>query len=322
MTPRAVPSSSAYCKERPARIIGKNLCLSLYQNMVLVKEFEALLGDRWLNREYSRSIFPCRGQEACGIGVSRALGTSDWLLLPFRCLHYVIGRGVPLERVAAEVYGLESGCGGGEWVRYVSPEQGIRGYFENVGANFSITVGLGLASSRLRRMNACICPFGDGAVSRGSFHSALNLSKVWNLPVLWICENNQMSISTPLSSLLANPSVADFSKGYGIPSTRIDGNDVGEVYCAVKKALEWVRRGRGPYLLELWTYRVGPHVIGDDQSYQPQQEIKLWKRFDPIKRFGATLMRLNWMNADEADRIQEENRRKAENVLDSLKARK
>jgi pyruvate dehydrogenase E1 component alpha subunit len=150
-----------------------------------------------------------------------------------------------------------------------------------------------------------ICLFGDGATNIGYFHEALNLSKVWNLPVLWVCENNKYGMGTSVERASAVSEIRQKAEGYLIPNERIDGMDVMDVYEASKKAIEWVRAGNGPRLLEIVTYRFMGHSMGDPERYRQKDEVEKWKADDPIGIFRKRLIARKTASARQLDEIEE-----------------
>jgi pyruvate dehydrogenase E1 component alpha subunit len=151
-----------------------------------------------------------------------------------------------------------------------------------VGAHLPIAMGMALGDKYAQRSNVTICMFGEGATNIGFFHEALNMSKVWNLPVLWVCENNEYGMGTAVDRASAVSSIAMKARGYEMPSDRVDGMDVLKVFEASKKAIEDVRAGNGPFLLEFTTYRFRGHSMGDPERYRKQDEVKRWQENDPI----------------------------------------
>ena len=169
------------------------------------------------------------------------------------------------------------------------PNKNFWGGHAIVGAHLPIAAGMALGDKYGHRDNVTICMFGDGATNIGFFHEALNLSKVWSLPVLWICENNLYGMGTAVERASAVSSIAVKARGYEMPSERVEGMDVMKVYEAAKKAIETVRSGNGPFLLEVTTYRFRGHSMGDPERYRKQDEVKKWEESDPIGAYRKYL---------------------------------
>lgn len=159
-----------------------------------------------------------------------------------------------------------------------------------VGSHLPLAAGLALGDQYANRDSVTICMFGDGATNIGYFHEALNLSKVWKLPVLWVCENNRYGMGTTVENASAVSEIRQKAEGYAIPSERVDGMDIMAVYDASLKALKHVRSGEGPYFLEIMTYRFRGHSMGDPERYRDQAEIKKWQEQDPIGIYHAYLL--------------------------------
>jgi pyruvate dehydrogenase E1 component alpha subunit len=216
-----------------------------------------------------------------------------------------ISCGISPDRVMAELLGKATGTsrGKGGSMHMADPEHNFWGGHAIVGAHLPIAAGMALGDKYGNRSNVIICMFGEGATNIGFFHEALNLSKVWNLPVLWVCENNIYGMGTSVDRASAVPSIAAKAKGYDIPSDRADGMDVMAVYDASCRALDFVRAGGGPYLLEFTTYRFRGHSMGDPERYRKHDEVKQWEENDPIGLFRRRLIDAKTASAKSLDEI-------------------
>jgi len=172
-----------------------------------------------------------------------------------------------------------------------------------VGAHLPIATGLALGDKYAGRDGVTICMFGEGATNIGYFHEALNLSKVWNLPMLWVCENNKYGMGTTVERASAVSEIQQKAEGYGMAHLRVDGMDVIAVYEAAKKAIETVRSGSGPMMLEIMTYRFRGHSMGDPERYRKQEEVKKWEEQDPIGLFRESLITNNTTSNKALDEI-------------------
>jgi pyruvate dehydrogenase E1 component alpha subunit len=172
-----------------------------------------------------------------------------------------------------------------------SVEKNFWGGHAIVGAHLPIASGLALGDKYTGRNGVTICMFGEGATNIGFFHEAINLSKVWQLPVLWVCENNVYGMGTAVGRASAVSEIQQKAEGYGIPHSRVDGMDVMAVYEAAHAAIEKVRSGAGPYMLEAMTYRFRGHSMGDPERYRKQEEVKRWQEQDPIGMFRTHLVK-------------------------------
>jgi len=174
-----------------------------------------------------------------------------------------------------------------------------------VGAHLPVASGLALGDKYAGRDGVTICMFGEGATNIGFFHEALNLSKVWTLPVLWVCENNRYGMGTDVARASAVSEIQQKAEGYGMAHARVNGMDVMAVYKAAKKAIEAVRNGSGPRMLEIMTYRFRGHSMGDPERYRKQEEVKKWEEQDPIGIFCDFLTANKHATLEELNKIDE-----------------
>jgi len=232
------------------------------------------------------------GQEAIATGVLAALEPADWVLPMHRNLGVFTGRGVPLPRLFRQLLGRGSGFTGGRdrTFHFGALEHGIVGMISHLGAMLPVACGLTLAAQLRGETRVAAAFTGDGATSEGDFHEALNLAAVWKLPVVFVVENNQWGLSTPVHEQYACRHLADRGIGYGMPGLVVDGNDLLAVVRAVRRAAERGRRGDGPTLLEFKTYRMRGHEEASGIDYVPKQELEDWARKDPVKRYEAFLL--------------------------------
>jgi pyruvate dehydrogenase E1 component alpha subunit len=195
-----------------------------------------------------------------------------------------INCGISAKEVLAELLGKATGCsqGKGGSMHMADVSKNFWGGHAIVGAHLPIAAGLALGDLYQSNDGITICMFGDGATNIGYFHEAVNLSKVWKLPVLWVCENNQYGMGTAVERASAVSEIRQKAEGYGIPNSRVDGMDVLEVRQAARAAIDQVRSGNGPYFLEVITYRFRGHSMGDPERYRQSEEVRKWQENDPI----------------------------------------
>jgi pyruvate dehydrogenase E1 component alpha subunit len=205
----------------------------------------------------------------------------------------------------AELLGKATGTSGGKGgsMHMADTGKNFWGGHAIVGAHLPIAAGMALGDMYANNNNVTICMFGEGATNIGFFHEALNMSKVWNLPVLWVCENNVYGMGTAVDRASAVSSVAIKARGYDMPSERVDGMNVIKVYDAAHKAISAVRSGKGPFLLELTTYRFRGHSMGDPERYRKQDEVKQWEESDPIGIYRDHLVDNKVFSAKSLDEI-------------------
>jgi pyruvate dehydrogenase E1 component alpha subunit len=224
------------------------------------------------------------GQEAAAVGVVNALAADDLILTNHRSAGHLLARGADPGRLLAEVMGRSTGyCKGRSGSLHISvKELGVVLTSTIVGAELSLAPGVALSQSMFGRAGIVVCFFGDGAACEGSFHESLNLAALWNLPILYVCENNQWQAFVHRREAMSRDHVSDWAASYGIPARTVDGNDVTAVLAAAQIAAEQVRESRRPYLLETYTYRTRGHFEPDEQAYVNQAERQSWLARDPI----------------------------------------
>jgi pyruvate dehydrogenase E1 component alpha subunit len=258
--------------------------LELYHQMVLIRRLEERGAELYQQGKIGGFMHLYIGQEAVSTGLVAARRPQDRVITAYRDHGVAINCGIPPNLVMAELLGKATGTSGGKGgsMHMADTRKNFWGGHAIVGAHLPIAMGMALGDKYGNRDNVTICMFGDGATNIGFFHEALNMSKVWNLPVLWVCENNTYGMGTSVERASAVSSIATKARGYEMPSDKVDGMDVVKVYDAAKSALESVRSGKGPFLLELTTYRFRGHSMGDPERYRKQEEVKKWEESDPI----------------------------------------
>ena len=244
------------------------------------------------------------GQEAVPAGWALALQDDDYLISHHRGHGHAIAKGARPEVMMAELLGKRTGYnrGRGGSMHIADVNRGNLGANGIVGGGIPIATGLGLAIKMRGASNLCLCIFGDGAANEGAFHESLNLAAIWDLPVLFLCENNQYGMSMPASRAMKT-TVAERAAAYGMPGARVDGNDVRTVYIAVRNAADVIRSGGGPQLVEAVTYRYRGHSKSDRNLYRTRAEIDEWRARDPIVRFGRDLEAHGMLTSDESAAI-------------------
>ncbi len=269
--------------------------LALYEEMALIRATEKAAHDLFLSGLVKGTTHLAAGQEAVAVGASAALRPDDYVFATYRGHHHAMARGATPVECLAELMSKSTGLcqAKGGSMHLTKASAGMLGSYAIVGAHLPMAAGAAW-SARLRGTDqVAVAFFGDGATNIGAFHEALNLSVVWALPVLFICENNLYMEYTPIHEVTA---VADPAAGrapaYGIPAEVIDGNDVLIVWDAVRRAAERARAGQGPTLLEAKTYRHFGHSRTDPASYRPAAEVEQWLSRDPLDLARARLRAL------------------------------
>jgi pyruvate dehydrogenase E1 component alpha subunit len=266
--------------------------LHLYEKMVLSREFEESCAEQYTKGHITGFLHLYSGQEAVAVGATTGLRQEDYILSAYREHAQAIVRGVEPKLVMAELFGKATGLckGKGGSMHLFSRELNFMGGYAIVGGQFPIAVGLALSAKFRGESKIAACFFGDGAVNQGTFHEALNWARLWELPVLFICENNFYGIGTEVHRSSALASIHRRTCGYDIPSEKVDGMDVMAVYRAVKHGAELVRNQQRPYFIEAVTYRFRGHSMSDPAKYRSPAEHDMWKARDPIPAFAKRLL--------------------------------
>jgi TPP-dependent pyruvate/acetoin dehydrogenase alpha subunit len=268
--------------------------LAMYQTMVTIRAFETRLVELFNAGKLGGVLHVYLGEEACAAGTCVHLKPSDYLLTSHRGHGHVLAKGADIDRMMAELFAKETGLcrARGGSMHIIDRSVGILGANAIVAANVPIATGAGLAAKWRDEGQVVICFFGDGATNHGAFHEGINLAAVWDLPVVFVCENNLYAQFTPQRIHAKITDLAIRAEGYGIPGVQADGQDVLAVYGVAQAAVERARRGGGPTLIELKTYRYTGHAISNPLSAigRSEEEIDSWKARDPIKLFERRLL--------------------------------
>jgi pyruvate dehydrogenase E1 component alpha subunit len=265
--------------------------LRLYHEMVLVRRVEERAAELYQQGKIGGFLHLYIGQEAVGSGLVSARQPQDRVITAYRDHGIALSCGLSARSVMAELLGKATGSskGMGGSMHLADVSRNFWGGHAIVGAHLPLAAGMALADKYRGSDAATICLFGDGATNIGYFHEALNLSKVWSLPVLWVCENNQYGMGTAVDRASAVSQIRQKAEGYAMPNARVDGMDVLAVRQAAEQALERVRRD-GPFLLEAITYRFRGHSMGDPERYRQSEEVRRWQEGDPIGIFRKLLL--------------------------------
>jgi 2-oxoisovalerate dehydrogenase E1 component len=267
-----------------------------------------------LAKSYQAGLIPgaCHtyvGEEAIATGVCAHLDNDDAVFSTHRGHGHALAKGVTPNQLIAELFGKATGCsqGRGGSMHLFSPEVGMMGTSGIVAPCILQATGAGYSFKLLASHHVGVAFFGDGAVANGAFHEGINLATNWQLPVLFVCENNQFATEVAFADTTRNPEVANRAAAYGLPGIAIDGNNVDVVYQTAGEAIERARNGGGPTLIECKTYRTRPHAEGmRDGGYRALEEIEAWKQRDPITTFAERLITEQRAEQGEIDAIGDE----------------
>jgi pyruvate dehydrogenase E1 component alpha subunit len=265
--------------------------LDLYRQMVVIRRLEEKAAELYQQGKIGGFLHLYIGQEGVSTGLISARRPEDRVITAYRDHGVAINCGLSARSVMAELLGKSTGTskGRGGSMHMADVTKNFWGGHAIVGAHLPLAAGLAIGDQYMETGGVTICMFGDGASNIGYFHEAVNLSKVWDLPVLWVCENNQYGMGTAVERASAVSSIQMKADGYGIPHSSVDGMDLVKVREASLEAMEYVRSGRGPYFLEVNTYRFRGHSMGDPERYRKQDEVHQWQENDPIAIFGKFL---------------------------------
>jgi pyruvate dehydrogenase E1 component alpha subunit len=288
--------------------IRKDKLIEIYTAMVRIRRVEERLMEIFATGVIPGFIHVSIGQEAVAAGVCATLKKEDFVANTHRGHGQAIAKGIDLKGFMAEMYGKRNGvCKGRSGSMHIADKSvGILGSNGIVGGGIPLAMGNAFASQYLNEDRVTVCFFGDGASNEGTFHESLNLASLWNLPIVFCCENNQWAQFTPIKKYLKIGNISERSSAYGIGGVTVDGDDVLAVYDASKQAVDRARKGKGPTLLECKTHRWFGHFAGDKQKYRPAEEIESVRQYDPIQRFQKKLMAGKTLKKKDIDRIEQQ----------------
>jgi pyruvate dehydrogenase E1 component alpha subunit len=266
--------------------------LSIYRCMVRIRTFEETLSKLFLDGKLAGFLHLYSGEEAVAAGVCACLRDDDYIVSTHRGHGHCIAKGADIKRMMAEIYGKVTGYskGKGGSMHIADLSKGIIGANGIVGAGMPISLGAGFSQKFRKKDGVSVAFFGDGASNRGTFHESMNMASVLNLPVLFVCENNQFGMSTPFSYHSKNKSIAQRSAAYDMPGVQVDGNDPLAIKACAQAAVDRARAGKGPSLIECLTWRHYGHFVGDAASYKKAEDTKAWLAKDPLPTFRARML--------------------------------
>jgi pyruvate dehydrogenase E1 component alpha subunit len=294
------------------------LLLEMYRKMLELREFELKVQEF-----YRRGLLPgfvhlYIGEEAVGVGVCANLEPKDLIFSTHRGHGHALAKGVPARHLMAELWAKATGASGGRGgsMHLYGPECGFMGTNGVVGAGIPLATGAALSAKLRRSGQVVVAFFGDGAVNSGSFHEGINLGAVWNLPVVYVCENNLYATEMAFRRATKNTSVQSRAAAYQIPGVEVDGNDVMAVYAVAKEAIERARAEGGPTLIEAKTYRFMGHHEGDPGTdYRTREEVEEWKSRCPIAMLRQKILEGGMTTLDTLQRLESEVQQWAEDAV-------
>ncbi len=277
-----------------------------YEAMCEIRAFEDRVQAMFFEGSVHGTTHTCQGQEAVSVGIAAAARPTDTVTCTYRGHGHALALGMPPVTVLAEIMGRRTGSVGGVGgsMHLCDTSVGLLPTFAIVGAGIPVAAGAALTAQVRGTDDAAIAIFGDGATNIGAFHEGLNLAAIWNLPAVFVCENNQYGEYSAIHLTTPIDDIADRAASYGIPGHVVDGQDVDVVASAVGEALERARAGGGPTLLEMKTYRYAGHSRADTAPYRPEGEFDRWYERDPINTYRSRLIDEGDLTAEEAETIE------------------
>lgn len=287
---------------------NKDKSLHLLKQMIRIRQLEEKAYELYTQEKIRGFLHLYDGEEAVAVGVIENLLKDDAIIATYREHGHALARGVSMNSIMAELYGKEEGCSGGRGgsMHLYDKKTNFMGGSAIVGNGLPMAVGVGMAFKRQKKESIACCFFGEGAVDEGEFHESLNLASLWDLPVLFVCENNLYSMGMPFELAEAETNLVKKAEAYNVKGTSVDGMDVMVVLTAADKAIKYVRKEQRPYFLECQTYRYRAHSMFDPERYRAKQEIQEWKKKDPIATFRDQLKNEQLLTDEEFREINEQ----------------
>ena len=286
---------------------SKATYIKWYKDMLLIRRFEEKISQLYIQQKFGGFLHLYIGQEAVAVGTVSACKKGDKHITAYRDHGHPIALGTDPRILAAELYGKITGCskGKGGSMHFFDVERGFMGGHGIVGAQIPMGAGIAFAEKYNGTKNVCICSFGDGAARQGALHETFNMAMNWKLPVIFIIENNEYAMGT---SVERTTNVTDMSKiglSYEMPSFVVDGMRPEAVHEAIEEATKRARKGDGPTLLDIRTYRYKGHSMSDPQKYRTKEEVAEWQERDPIEHVLKVIKENKWMTQKELDEMEE-----------------
>ena len=295
----------------------KNTLISMYKKMLTIRFFEEKLNSLFLQGQIPGTLHLYNGQEACAVGVCENLNKHDWILSTHRPHGHAIAKGVTLKSMMAELFAKETGCCGGFGgsMHVGDIQKGSVPAIAIVGGNIPIATGVALSFKMQKKKNIVCCFLGDGAINEGAFHEGVNMAAIWNLPLIFVCENNLYGASTKIENMIAVNKITDRLKGYGIQTASVDGMDVVKVYSKIKQLKQKIEKGEGPFFIECKTYRFVGHSRSDMNNYRSKNEELFWRKKDPIIKLQKKLIKENILDKNLVLKIKNEVKLELKNAV-------
>ncbi len=292
MPTTASKKTSTKKKTAQKSAFGKETYLEWYEVMLRIRKFEEASLKAYSQQKIRGFLHVYIGQEAIAAGLVSAISKDDKIVTGYRQHGIALCRGISSRACMAELFGKSTGVvkGKGGSMHFSSAEHNYVGGNGIVGAQIPIGTGIALAEQYRGTQNLCVTMFGDGAARQGALHESFNMAMTWKLPVLYICENNQYAMGTSVERTTNVHDIYKLGLGYEMPSEPVDGMDPVAVHEALKRAADHIRSGKGPYFLEIKTYRYRGHSVSDPGNYRTKEELNAYKDRDPIKELEGKMI--------------------------------
>lgn len=298
--------------------LERDVLLSMYRDMLAIRFFEENVMDLYARTLIVGIAHVSVGQEAVPVGVCQALRRDDYITSTHRGHGHCLAKGAEPRRMFAELFGKEAGyCRGkGGSMHIADPETGNLGANAIVGGSLGLAAGAALGAKRKGTDRVVACFFGDGAINQGLLLESMNMASLWNLPVIYVCENNQYGEYTPMQHVTAG-AIQKRGEAFDIPSEVVDGMDVTKVHAAARNAVHRARMGKGPSFLVCQTYRFLGHGMSDrDRAYRTREEESEWRKLDPIERLGDSLLQSGMVSQADLDALTQEVRQEIADAIE------
>ncbi len=302
--------------------ITKDQAINAYKEMLLIRRFEERCGQEYSMGSIGGFCHLYIGQEAIIAATNLAKQKGDKTITAYRCHGHALASGLTPVEVMAELMGKKSGSskGKGGSMHIFNPKGGYYGGHGIVGAQIPLGTGIAFAEKYKNTGNICYSFMGDGAVHQGQVYEVFNMASLWNLPVLYIIENNGYAMGTSVNRSTTNTDLYNRGKSFGIQGAICDAMDIEKTYTALLNASEYVRCGKGPFLLELKTYRYRGHSVSDPAKYRSKDEVEQYKNLDSIEHLSQLIIERKYLDANELNKIQDDIKNTVAQALQIAKA--
>jgi pyruvate dehydrogenase E1 component alpha subunit len=297
--------------------MGHSDPLQLLHNMIRVRRMEELCAELYTQEKIRGFLHLYIGEEAVATGVMSLLRPQDNVMATYREHGHALLKGVSAKSIMAEMFGKAEGCssGRGGSMHLICSRQRFFGGNAIVAAGIPQAVGLALASKRLKEDRHTVCFFGEGAMAEGAFHEALNMAELWEIPVLFCCENNYYAMGTALERSQAQIDLCKKAQAHNVTANSVDGMNVFDVIEKTEKALDFIKSEGRPYFLEFKTYRFRPHSMFDPDLYREKEEILKWKKRDPIESLQKEMFEHQLLTEDELKKIEQDTEQEMQEAI-------